>query len=61
VTIAFWIWLLFVLVTLFGGYWGTRGPTPWVGIAWAPPLLVWLLLFAICWAIAGNPVHTLVK
>jgi hypothetical protein len=61
VPVGFWIWLLFVLVTLFGGYWGTRGPTPWTGIGWAPPVLFWILLFAICWAVAGNPIHVLVK
>lgn len=60
-SVHFWIWLFFALLTIFGGYWGTRGPAPWVGVAWAAPSLVWLLLFALCWAVAGNPVSVLVR
>jgi hypothetical protein len=52
--------LFFTLITIFGGWFGFRGPTPWTGAAWGVPVLVWLLLFAICWAVAGNPVSVLV-
>lgn len=59
-SVHFWIWLFFALLTIFGGWWGMRGPSPWVGPAWGAPALVWLLLFALCWAVAGNPVSVLV-
>lgn len=59
-SVRFWIWLFFALLTIFGGWWGTRGPAPWAGPAWALPVLFWLLIFAICWAVAGNPVSVLV-
>lgn len=58
--IHFWIWLLFAIVTIWGGFWG-YGQRATAGWGWGPPVVVWLLVFAICWAIAGNPVNALVR
>lgn len=59
--VSFWIWLFFAVLTIWGGLWGWRSQPALAGWGWGPPALVWLLLFAICWAVAGNPLHALVR
>jgi hypothetical protein len=61
----FWVWLLFLIVVIGGGWFGWRATTPEARAAnpywFAPNVFIWLLLFAICWAVAGNPVNALVR
>jgi hypothetical protein len=58
--VHFWIWLFFAVWTLWGGLWGYRAaPAP--TLAWGPPVIFWLLMLALCWAVAGNPSATLVR
>ena len=55
----FWLWLLYFIVIVFGGFrgYGQRGTNQyWFGV----PLLLALFLFVVCWAIAGNPLTVLV-
>lgn len=56
-SIHFWIWVLFVIGIVCGFYFWTPADrnyhvARWVGV---------LLLFAICWAVAGNPVNALIR
>jgi len=57
--IHFWIWFLFVVLTI-GGWFGWRAAPALQPFGWAGGLL-WLLGLAICWAVAGDPVHALIK
>jgi hypothetical protein len=61
VPLHFWVWLLFLIVVIGGGWYGYSTRTPENRYWFFPNVFVWLLLFAICWAVAGNPVNALVR
>lgn len=59
--LQFWIWVLYFAIVV-GGWWYGYGKRDAANRFWfAPHFLIALLLFAICWVVAGNPVHALIK
>ena len=59
-TPRFWLWLIYFILLVGGGWygWSGRGTNRWW--FWAP-LLVAIFVFIICWIIAGNPLTVLVR
>lgn len=55
----FWLWLLYFIILLGGGWYSFR-----VGAArfgFGVPIVVALFLFVLCWIVAGPPLHALLR